>query len=344
MPHKKMPKKKRRIKTMENTGAANKVRREKHAHRPKEQRDATNKNRRDSEKMARQSLTEEQRDATNKNRRGRRKMTKQSLTQEQRDATDRRRRHSVKMAKQSLTQEQRDAVNKRRRDSRAKQKQARREKGAKPASYRSAYNPVQNEEKIKVCDIGSMEYECSSCKALMFKGELYKGTLGTDATFSLCCSYGQISLPPVKPPPKELRDLLTNSERQSKAFRQNVRKFNSALALSSIGVDRGAVFQFQRAGPWVYKLNGQMYHCLGPIMPGRGQTPSFSQLYVYDGQEELGNRHKRNPDMDRDCLALLQDLMHTHNPFVHQYKQVSSSQFICYHISILFFMNASHHG
>jgi hypothetical protein len=99
--------------------------------------------------------------------------------------------------------------------------------------------------------------------------------------------------------------------------------YNSALALSSIGVEFGSVFNFKSSGPWVYRVNGQMYLSLGPLLPHISQKPTFSQLYVYDIEHELDNRHARNMAMDKICLRKLQQLMHHHNPYMQHYKQAS---------------------
>jgi hypothetical protein len=179
------------------------------------------------------------------------------------------------------------------------------------------------ENTVTVVNVGTMTYQCSACKALMFKEETHHGQMPNNATFSLCCSYGTVRLAPVHPPPDTLKQLFSSSDTNSKHFRQNIRLYNSALALSSIGVDFGSVFNFQTTGPWIYKVNGQMYHSLGPILPASNQKPTFSQLYVYDTEHELDNRHARNTSMDKECLHNLQQLMHEHNPYVHQYKQAS---------------------
>lgn len=292
----------RQRQTQEERDSSNKKRREKWS---QKDRDADTTRKREK----RGKLTQDERDSCNKKKR-------ETRSQKDRHADTTRKRE--KRGKQ--TQEERDAVNKKRREQRAIKL---RQKRAPLHSGCTAYNPILNEGGVKISNVGSMTHECFSCKALMFRGETHTGTIGKDATFSMCCSYGKVKLPPIKPPPDELRNLFTEDNKSSKAFRNNIRKYNSALALSSIGVDLGSVFQFKTTGPYVYKMNGQMYHSLGAILPEPDKEPTFSQLYVYDQENELSNRLKRNPDMDRECLALLQDLMHRHNPYVQQYMQVS---------------------
>ncbi len=156
---------------------------------------------------------------------------------------------------------------------------------------------------------------CSGCDALMFKKELHRGSV-----YSLCCGYGKIKIPDIKPSPALLEKLLTEDNNSSKEFRTNIRCYNSALALSSIGVELGETFKFDTRGPWTYKISGQVYHSLGTIFPKTNSSPVFSQLYVYDREHELTNRQKRNPDnMDEKTLKKLQDMMHENNPYVKEY-------------------------
>lgn len=43
-------------------------------------------------------------------------------------------------------------------------------------------------------------------------------------------------------------------------------------------------------GPYCYTMHGQNYHRIGSLLPVSGSTPKFSQLYIYDTQNEDSNR------------------------------------------------------
>jgi len=43
-------------------------------------------------------------------------------------------------------------------------------------------------------------------------------------------------------------------------------------------------------GPYVFRLSGQNYHSMGSLLPDVGETPKFSQLYIYDTENEEVNR------------------------------------------------------
>ncbi|XP_068306632.1 uncharacterized protein [Pyrus communis] len=42
-------------------------------------------------------------------------------------------------------------------------------------------------------------------------------------------------------------------------------------------------------GPYVFKINGQVHHLMGSLLPPEGDNPQFVQLYIYDTQNEVNN-------------------------------------------------------
>lgn len=45
-----------------------------------------------------------------------------------------------------------------------------------------------------------------------------------------------------------------------------------------------------RRGPYNFRIHGQNYHKLGSLVPPNGHMPKFSQLYIYDTENEISNR------------------------------------------------------
>ena len=72
-------------------------------------------------------------------------------------------------------------------------------------------------------------------------------------------------------------------------------------------------------GPKVFRVQGQICHRSGELVPPEGTPPSYAQLYVYDPAEALEHRAAANPDADRNTLATLQDLLTSTNPYAEQY-------------------------
>ncbi len=260
-----------------------------------------------------QSLTSEEKDKVKQRNTEQHALRRHSLSTEERDGIRQRDRDTYALKAQSLTPQEKDEIKQKGKKRHALRKVKARKLTAKTAEV--SVGQYFNENDMEPHDAGPMTFTCSECNALMFEKELHRGT-----TYSLCCGYGKVKVPPIKPPPPILQQLLTENSETSKNFRSNIRCYNSALALSSIGVELGTTFKFDYRGPWIYKISGQVYHSLGTIFPNCNSSPVFSQLYVYDREHELANRQKRNPDrMDEKTLQELQDMMHAHNPYVKEY-------------------------
>ena len=135
-----------------------------------------------------------------------------------------------------------------------------------------------------------MNKVCICCKARHFACESHKGSLGGpdepgNASFSSCCGHGKIKLLPLQRPGPVLFGLLNNDDSESKEFRRNLRDYNNTFSFASRGFT-GNQFVFPNSrGPQIFKVSGKMYHCMGNVLPDEGESPQFSQMYVYD---ELG--------------------------------------------------------
>ena len=103
----------------------------------------------------------------------------------------------------------------------------------------------------------------------------------------------------------------------------HIRNYNSALAMTSVGrkldhsVNNGG-------GPWLYKLNGELIHRAGSLLPPEegNVAPVYSQLWVIDTQEALDIRmhNQYNRLLDLGTLRTLQDMLYRHHPGVALYK------------------------
>ena len=182
-----------------------------------------------------------------------------------------------------------------------------------------------DETAVNPHDVGPMEYTCSECGALMFKEENSDKTPSGDnksTKFSLCCSYGAIKLPPTKEPPEKLKSLLTGSTKQDRDFQKNIRAYNSSLAFASMCLSHhGKEYKFRTNGPYCYRINGQVYYSLSQMQPEHGKKPNFSQIYIYDQENELDNHLQSFQDLDRKVLKELQDMIKEVNPYAELYRQ-----------------------
>ena len=115
-------------------------------------------------------------------------------------------------------------------------------------------------------NIGCMNVICSFCGAKRFPKEP-KG---------MCCKSGKVKdVPLIPPPPDEMKDLFTNEDTRSRQFLANARKYNQAFHMTSIKTNWVVEPGFM---PTV-KIQGQMSHMLGPLVPADGDEAKFLQIY-----------------------------------------------------------------
>ncbi|XP_022041125.1 uncharacterized protein LOC110943698 [Helianthus annuus] len=119
---------------------------------------------------------------------------------------------------------------------------------------------------------------------------------------------------------------------QGQNFMDNIRAYNMMFSFTSIGgkVDKS----YQRGkGPYVFRLQGQNYHRMGNLLPDDGEEPKFSQLYIYDSQNEVVNRQKavisqieskttRNNQLNSTTIKGLKDMLDSCNPLVQSFRMV----------------------
>ncbi len=138
----------------------------------------------------------------------------------------------------------------------------------------------------------------------------------------MCCFQGKIKLAPLHNPPPELNNLFGGQTPQAKQFRENIRRYNNALAMTSLGckvdesVNRGN-------GPYVFKVQGRLSHLAGSLLPQEGESPVYAQLYIYDPAEALDHhmQHEANWGLDHQVMAELQDMLYRLHPATQLYKQ-----------------------
>nr|GEY88169.1 retrovirus-related Pol polyprotein from transposon TNT 1-94 [Tanacetum cinerariifolium] len=86
-------------------------------------------------------------------------------------------------------------------------------------------------------DHGDPTFECSSCGALLWYAESMQGATNTCFdSYSLCCGRGKVTLTnEVFEPPPLLKELITNKHPKSASFIDNIRRYNSMFAFTSMG-------------------------------------------------------------------------------------------------------------
>jgi hypothetical protein len=140
-------------------------------------------------------------------------------------------------------------------------------------------------------DIGDPVWECHECAALMWYGERKcKSRHQVTPKFQLCCHGGKAQLPMLKEPPPILQHLLFGRDNEdSQNYQNNVRIYNSMFAFTSPGMQTDSHIN-KGKGPPTLRIQGQIHHRIGDLLPPEGQKPKFAQLYIYDTENEIKNR------------------------------------------------------
>ncbi|XP_028944574.2 uncharacterized protein [Malus domestica] len=156
----------------------------------------------------------------------------------------------------------------------------------------AAYQKKRKRVDPDYVDFGPRNSQCQYCGALFWSTERLKTNVSSirRPQFTACCMSQKVKFPPVKPTPAYLEHLLnsTNSQ-ESSHFKTNVRLYNSMMAFTSMGAKVDASIN-KGQGPYVFKINGQVHHLMGSLLPPEGESPKFAQLYIYDTQNEINNR------------------------------------------------------
>nr|GFA12922.1 hypothetical protein CTI12_AA260590 [Tanacetum cinerariifolium] len=115
-------------------------------------------------------------------------------------------------------------------------------------------------------DHGDPTFECSACGALLPYAESMQGaTNASPDSYSLCCGRGKVLLmDEVNEPPPLLKELITNKHPKSDNFIENIRRYNSMFAFTSMGAR--------------------------PLLPETGKPVKFAQLYIFNTENEIQNR------------------------------------------------------
>ena len=208
-----------------------------------------------------------------------------------------------------------------------KDKQQKKNKRQRPESMyegRNAINVLNGHQIVpelkdttdKIC---SMDVVCPYCSALKWRGE----------TSSTCCNGGKVMLEKFPEPPEYLKKLLKDNTTEAKLFRENIRSFNNALALSSLQVKTR---KFNNGYNPSVVFEGKVSQICGPLLAEDGEQPRFSQIYVCDPSTQhsirMDNMYvpKDLSEKQKMCLSRimkkLQTMLINLNPFVKDFIQI----------------------
>lgn len=162
------------------------------------------------------------------------------------------------------------------------------------------YNTIRNYQDHPKIVIGAMDKECGFCHAKKFDLE----------PPGMCCSGGKVKLHPINPPPEDLMSLLNGTSPLSSHFLSNIRRYNSCFQMTSFG----AKIIEERGFMPTFKVQGQVYHKAGALLPNVNQPYKFLQIYFMgDENLEASLRCEVIPGTKRDLVMSLQRFFHQQN-------------------------------
>lgn len=70
-----------------------------------------------------------------------------------------------------------------------------------------------------------------------------------------------------------------------------------------------------------FKVQGQVYHLIGSLLPNPGQPAYFLQIYfIGDNQAQLQRRVSLLQNLDERMVDSLQNMLHEYNNYVQSFK------------------------
>ena len=95
---------------------------------------------------------------------------------------------------------------------------------------------MEQRTKWKGHDLGRMDIRCTGCKALHWTKEssASRRPRGGEPSFQSCCIHGQVQIEPMRPLPEPLNTLMNADNREAEAFRNELQRWNSLFAFTSI--------------------------------------------------------------------------------------------------------------
>nr|KAJ0184525.1 hypothetical protein LSAT_V11C900487400 [Lactuca sativa] len=177
-------------------------------------------------------------------------------------------------------------------------------------------------------DHGDQVVVCQTCRAKLWRNESIRGKEKGNTDYSLCCGYDKVQLPDLKNAPPTYERMFRNMDSKSKHFMKNIRRYNSMFSFTSMGGKIDSSINRGNA-PYIFRLGGQNYHSIGSLLPAKGSEPKFSQLYIYDTDNEITNRQRcfrgekdQSTSTDSDIIEDIKVMLDSNNVLVRSYRMV----------------------
>ena len=139
---------------------------------------------------------------------------------------------------------------------------------------------------------------------------------------------GQVVIASLAPIPQSLQTFFTTNDPNSDdPFVNQIRAYNHVLAFTSLGATIDEELANAREGVYTFRIQGALYHRIGGLMPiSEKHQPAFAQIYFYDTNldNQLARRKEIIPNLNHDMLQILQNELHSINPFAQTFTNAGN--------------------
>jgi len=112
---------------------------------------------------------------------------------------------------------------------------------------------------------------------------------------------------------------LTGNDYSLREFRNNIWQYNAAFAMTSVEVKIDNSITRQ-SGPYCFKIQGELHHLTGALLPHGDQTPIYAQIYILDTAEQLNVRRANNHNLDPVVINNLQIMLLDNYSYIGHYR------------------------
>ena len=95
------------------------------------------------------------------------------------------------------------------------------------------------------------------------------------------------------------------------------------LQMTSVGCQMNSLNQDGQPGPYSFRIQGELIHRAGSLLPSYGQESVYSQLYILDSWQALNSHLSNawNTKLTYTTLQILQDILFHNHSGVCLYRQ-----------------------
>jgi len=76
----------------------------------------------------------------------------------------------------------------------------------------------------------------------------------------------------------------------------------------------------RQSSPYCFKIQGELHHLTGALLPHGDQTPMYVQIYILDTAEQLNVRRANNNNLDPVVMDNLQTMLLDNHPYIGHYR------------------------